>query len=1433
MNNEKLGRFLNGNADDEEFKLYETLLEDAQTIVDEGAVDQGDPLVASLRATSAVPVADDETSRQLVERIGGVVAQHLISREEIERLLDAPQQPDELGRIGKYRVIEFIAAGGMGLVFKAEDSHLNRLVCIKIMHPALALKSDARLRFERESRAAAQLRSERIVTLLDIGVQRELPYIVMQLLDGESLRSKLSREGKLTVPQTIHTMMQIAEGLRHAHATGILHRDIKPDNIWITPTGDVKLLDFGLARPLEDSGNLTTTGGLIGTPQYMSPEQVQGQPLDARSDLFSLGVVLFEMLTGTLPFQKNNLFSTMIAITNDSVSLPALSSTAQVDREVEDILHRLLKKNLAERMQSAEELVDRLKRLDALPREGHRSTPTETRSSASNGGRGKSYRARYLLAGVTAGLLAMLTLLLVMQATDKGTLVVRSNDPQVEIRIAQEKVHVKDPLSGKSFEIQIGKTRLPGGVYQLDMNDATSGLTFSSNTIAIRRGETVIVEVELQNAVGVAAKTDTVTPPQGNPGSEQESQAAVATVDAKNHLKNADPSFQLAARDNFARILASLPAQNMVMTTPESDSGFFEPLSAGQAKLDGIDSWSIDTDTFVDRGAKHNSDRTLLATTRDNTVQIWDKSLTLKYTLRTPQVISQFKFDNKYPNLIAVSSYLAAPGEVAVAANNQISYELTVWRLGADYAEIIYRLPCKGSQFAWDQGYRLFHEGKAGLAVFRLDENKDYELHVPHEMLLENAVSTSGRYLATHHGPNIDMWDLQRGEFAFTSLGNWRVQWNDQGDRAAFFASNRTAFEIWDLEKRAIDERIDVPSEAVSANQNGMQLAAIGLESTFQRVAWLSPQGKLSVRNLRNNREDSIGLPRQSNDLLKSAVLLWEAGSLSIETDQAAYVWKHDKSDVDGKLEEKKPSTLLAKKQSVPLEFTHVAGSDRPVLLWRPSVRDRNRNRFVNPRDRQPELYFDAFDVEANHMVHETPFSQLTQSTYASFTSSVLGPPFISLDGKYGTSPGPDSSRDTLLFTFADVDALTKLGAREESSAWSGLVTTWDKAGRFVSLATNRNGPGDERPLQMYDTQAKSFVDPSKIKIPAGKILEVQRSQHGFVAVTRLTAPVPPPKVPGQRNLPRKYAGEIEVWRVDPQVPQVTKAEAATKLLAKLGTVETLVATDHYLFVSLFVSQDEAEKQTTVLKYFRIALDAELGSHVQCVTVPEVDELFFSSSGEHVVREARDAEVVGSTDSIEVGHRLEFRTKGPSKLTHARWSDIAKDLGELDAFEKPSSSNPEEQMLTEFKRLLSVGQYPGIQWHPNHEVAAWINFGYPTFFTVESDSVRKIPAWTGGPLIPSDKGWVRADRNEVQFFKVNGELIGKLIFDPYLENIKPSRPRWRLADGSLASQSGTAGLAISYQQGNRFYCTTVDEFQRARPELQLPQASVISRFESK
>ncbi len=319
--------------------------------------------------------------------------------------------------------------------------------------------------------------------------------------------------------------------------------------------------------------------------------------------------------------------------------------------------------------------------------------------------------------------------------------------------------------------------------------------------------------------------------------------------------------------------------------------------------------------------------------------------------------------------------------------------------------------------------------------------------------------------------------------------------------------------------------------------------------------------------------------------------------------------------------------------------------------------------------------------------------------------------------------------------------------------------------------------------------------------------------------------------MPG-RTVPPKYSGELVVWHIDPSVPQLTKCEAATKLLAKIGTIDSLKATDKYLFVSILGSEENAAGQTAVRKFYSIALDAEHGTHVGCVTVPDVDELTFSSTGEHVMHEARDAEVVRSNDLIW-GSRSVLTTKGPSTVYHARWSDIAKDLGDLEAFEKPSTKDEDWLKLTEFKRVLSVGQVygaNGIQWHPIQETAAWVDSGYAHFFTPQQIE-QKMPAWVGGQLMASDKGWGSVDHHEVRFFDASGQPIGKLMFDPYLVNKQPSRPRWRLADGSLAMQSSTDGLAISYQQGTRFYCESVQDFERARPDIKLPRTSVISQFE--
>src|SRR6266566_966613 len=227
-------------------------------------------------------------------------------------------------RLGPYEILALVGAGGMGEVYKARDTRLDRTVAIKILPQALAADPQFRDRFDREARTISQLDHPHICALHDVGEQDGTAYLVMQYLEGETLEARL-KKGALPLDQALQYGVQIADALDKAHRGGIVHRDLKPGNIMLTPTG-AKLLDFGLARPvapLASGATLTAAsanspvtehGTIVGTFQYMSPEQVEGKELDGRSDIFSLGAVLYEMVTGKRAFEGKTQLSVASAI---------------------------------------------------------------------------------------------------------------------------------------------------------------------------------------------------------------------------------------------------------------------------------------------------------------------------------------------------------------------------------------------------------------------------------------------------------------------------------------------------------------------------------------------------------------------------------------------------------------------------------------------------------------------------------------------------------------------------------------------------------------------------------------------------------------------------------------------------------------------------------------------------------------------------------------------------------------------------------------------------------------------------------------------------------------------------------------------------------------------------------------------------------------
>src|SRR5450759_3281680 len=269
--------------------------------------------------------------------------------------------------ISHYRVIEKLGGGGMGVVYKAEDNELGRFVALKFLPNDVAQSPQALERFRREARAASALNHPNICTVYEVGQEPGRPFIVMEYLEGESLASRIAR-GQLELDQVLKLALEVIDALEGAHRKGLVHRDLKPANIFMTRSGHAKLLDFGLAksfgRPLDAHGDLPTLGsdalltspGLaVGTIAYMSPEQARGENLDERSDLFSLGIVLYEMASGQRPFEGSTTAMVFDAILNREPE-PVTKTSPGLPLAFANVLARLMTKNPRDRYQSAGEV---------------------------------------------------------------------------------------------------------------------------------------------------------------------------------------------------------------------------------------------------------------------------------------------------------------------------------------------------------------------------------------------------------------------------------------------------------------------------------------------------------------------------------------------------------------------------------------------------------------------------------------------------------------------------------------------------------------------------------------------------------------------------------------------------------------------------------------------------------------------------------------------------------------------------------------------------------------------------------------------------------------------------------------------------------------------------------------------------------------------
>ncbi len=280
------------------------------------------------------------------------------------KTLESPTEELTRGSVfaGRYEIIEELGKGGMGRVYRVEDKKVHEEVALKLIKPEIAKDKKTIERFRNELKIARKIRHKNVCAMYDLGEEKGRHYITMDYIPGQDLKGLIRQTGRLAISTAISIGKQVCEGLKEAHRVGVIHRDLKPNNIMIDKEGSVRIMDFGIARTVKDIG-ITGSGMMIGTPEYMSPEQVEGEEVDQFSDIYTLGIILYEMTTGTLPFKADTPFAVGIKHKSEAPRNPK-ELNPQISDDLSRLILKCMEKPQENRYQDVEEILEDLGKIE-------------------------------------------------------------------------------------------------------------------------------------------------------------------------------------------------------------------------------------------------------------------------------------------------------------------------------------------------------------------------------------------------------------------------------------------------------------------------------------------------------------------------------------------------------------------------------------------------------------------------------------------------------------------------------------------------------------------------------------------------------------------------------------------------------------------------------------------------------------------------------------------------------------------------------------------------------------------------------------------------------------------------------------------------------------------------------------------------------------